>query len=477
MTSDNINGFGMRSRLNAGDWSAAVLVSGVVTLALTLFPYPMPHPCLWPDLTTAAGIGAPTAEFPALGFFFARIIFGVFGAEAGYAAMQVIGHLLAGFTAGLWFFVFRQLLEFGSRLDMADHLWNRKIAPSLAAAGALLVAFSEPVWTSSQMLSSAGVDLCLAAFAFATLFRFFARGRRHLGFLAFFFFGVLAAETPFGPMLLVPVAAMLIYAWRLLDPREDIEPVMRIPPIEEFPWILMVSAWIVGAGIVLAIADSSFRAAGGQVESFAAAIAAWKGLLAAGTTAKGAALAGLWVALPFVAAISFFPRLTFPEAPKPFWMRLVVVAAGVVACAQLVPHDAYHFRILSGEEEAVATTIVPGLVNALAAATFVLAAGAVAAMTWCHDSRWYFFILLLGRFAFVLTVMGLVGWAGHSRQCEEICAKLKKVDAHIVKTLDACKGKDVIPSQGRLDDMLKLRARCLGRKLTIKPAPVPAPAK
>ena len=45
--------------------------------------------------------------------------------------------------------------------------------------------------------------------------------------------------------------------------------------------------------------------------------------------------------------------------------------------------------------------------------------------------------------------------------------KLAKVDAYIVRVLDGCKDTDTIASQGRLDTMLELRARCLGRKLTI----------
>ena len=124
MLSDRITGSGMRAHLSSGDWSAAALVAGVVTLVCTLWPYPMPHPCVWQDLAEAAGLRAPSSEFPGLAPFILRILFGHLGAESGYAAAILSGHLLAGLTAGLWCFVFRQLLEFGSLLDMADRVWN-----------------------------------------------------------------------------------------------------------------------------------------------------------------------------------------------------------------------------------------------------------------------------------------------------------------------------------------------------------------
>ena len=65
------------------------------------------------------------------------------------------------------------------------------------------------------------------------------------------------------------------------------------------------------------------------------------------------------------------------------------------------------------------------------------------------------------------SALALVGAAGYGRQCRDTRMKLAKVDAHIVRVLDGCKDTDTIASQGRLDTMLELRARCLGRKLTI----------
>lgn len=467
MLNDSINGAGMRTRLSASDWSAAAIVAGVVMLVLTLFPYPMPHPCVWSDLAAAAGLRPQTAEFPALAPFLQRIVFSSFGADIGLGAIAVLGHVLAGLTAGCWYMAFRQMLEFGGNIDMADRQWNNRLCPAIAAGGALLVAFSELTWTASQMLTSASVDLFLAAAAFAFFFRFLARGRRHLGFLSFFFLGALAAETPYGLFLLIPVVVLIGLAWYMLDPRDDIEPAVRIKPIEEFPYALMAAAWVIGFGLVLGLADTAFRSAGGMVESFAAARAAWLRLLPEGSTMKGALLGGAVTLLPLIVVASVYPRLSHPLAPKPIWVRGLCVLAGLVALTQLIDYAPLRYRAWSDEEEAVAVAALPGIFTAIAAATVVLSSAAVAAMTWCHDSRLHIFALRFGRFLFSLAAIGLIVWVGSGRQCEAVRTKLAKVDAHIAKTLEACKGNDVIRSQGRLDPMLELRALRQNRKLVI----------
>ena len=464
---DSINGAGMRTRLSSGDWSAAVLVAGAVTLLLTLWPYPLPHVCVWDDLAVAAGLRTPTMEFPGLAPFLARILFDRLGTDGGMAAMAVGGHLLAGFTAGLWYFVFRQLLEFGGRLDMADHMWNDKLAPALSAAGALLVAFAEPVWTASQTFTAAGLDLFLAAFALATLFRFIARGRRQMGVLAFLTLGMLAAETPFGLLPLVPVAVLFFLSWRMIDTHDDIEPVVRLPPLEEFPWLLIALAWVIGAGLTLAVTDSAFRAAGGDPGEFDSALAAWRGLWAEGTTTKGLLSgAGMTVApLAFLTAI--FPRVTFPVGRKPLWLRLAVLAAGLMALTQLTDIPALRYRTWTGEDEEVARALLPGLFTAAAGAAAVMAAAAFAAMAWCHETRCPWPVLMLGRVAVGAVVAAAVLTACNGRQCRELRQKLQKVETHIRRTLDDCKGSDRITSHGRLDVMLELRAKSQGRQLTI----------
>jgi len=467
MLSDRINGSGMRTHLTSEDWSAAALVAGIVTLALTLWPYPIPHPCVWGDLAVAAGLRPPSAEFPGLAPFLLHIVFDRLGAGGGLAASIVGAHLLAGLTAGLWFFVFRQLLEFAGRLDMSDHVWNRKICPALSAAGALLVAFSESVWISSQSFSAAGLDLFLAAFAFTALLRFIARGRRQMGVLAFLSFGLLGGDTPFGVLLLLPAFALIYLSWQMIDARDDIEPGVRLPPIEEFPWLMMVLAWAVGMGITFAITDSSFRASGGNPGEFSSMLDSWKRLLGEDTTLKGALVGSAVTLVPLVFMMAVFPRMTFPEAPRPFLLRTACLLAGVAAATQLLDVEALRYRTWTQEDEAVATSVLPGLFMASAAAAVVLSTAAFAAMAWCHETRSGRFFVKLGRFLVAVAAIAMVVSAGNGRQCREVRQKLAKVNEHVAKTLEECKGRDVIQSHGRLDVMLELRARSQGRKLAI----------
>ena len=467
MVSDSINGSGMRTRLASSDWSAAALVAGAVILVLTLWPYPIPHPCMWNGMAVAAGMQPPASEFPGLGNFVLRIVLDVFGASASFGANMVCAHLLAGATAALWCLVFRQLLEFCGRLDMADHLWNRKICPAIAAGGALLVAFSEPVWTSSQSLSAAGVDMFLAAFAFAVFLRFVARGRRPTGLLAFLAFGVLAGDTPFGALLLVPVFALLILAWHMIDAHDDIEPGVRLPPIEEFPWTLMVLAWVVGLGITVAISDSCFRAAGGDPGEFSNMLDAWLGLLRQESTFKGALYGAAATVLPLAFLMAVFPRLTFPDAPRPYLLRVACLIAGLVAASQFLDVPQLRYRNWTDEDEAIATTLLPGLYMAAAGAAVVLSASAFAAMAWCHETRFGMFFVRIGRLIVIAAVVVLLCNCGFSRQCREVRAKLDKVNTHIVNKLKEVEDSDVMRSHGRLDVILQLKARSMGRKLTI----------
>lgn len=467
MESDRISGFGMRAHLSAGDWSAAALVAGLVLILLILWPFPMPHPCVWDDLAAAASIKPQVAEFPALAPLVSRIFFEHFGTVSGFAAFVFFGHVVAAATAALWYMVFRQLLEFTSRLDMADRVWNDKLCPLLAGLGALLVAFSETVWISSQTFTSSSVDLFLAALALALFFRFIARGRRHLGFLSMLVLGVLAGETPFGVALLLPVGALSVFSWWMIDARDDIDPPIRFPPIEEFPWVLVAAGWVVGFAGTIAIADSSFRAVGGNPGDFHSAFTAWKGLLSAGTTVKGALLGMLVTWLPLSALVVLCPWLTHPFPRKPWFVRGLVLVLGLAAATQFSDVAAWRFRNWTGEPEAVAGTVLPGFYQAAAAAAVMLSASVFAAMGWCHENRLPMLVVRLGRFLMVLALLAFAGHSAFTRQCEVIRVKLAKVDEHLVKTLEACKGNDEVASQGGLDVVLEFRARLENRKLKI----------
>ena len=196
-------------------------------------------------------------------------------------------------------------------------------------------------------------------------------------------------------------------------------------------------------------------------------VRAWFNLAKTGTTLPGLGFGLAVTALPLTLLMAIFPRLTHPLSRKPMLVRLLCLIAGLVAVAQLSDVPALRYRTWSDEEEAVAVTLLPGLLMAFAGAAAVLSAAAFAAMAWCHDTRGGWLVVWLERTLLCLLVVALVGAAGYGRQCRDTRAKLAKVDAHIVRVLEGCKGTDTIASQGRLDAMLELRARCLGRKLTI----------
>ena len=467
MLSDRINGSGMRTRLETGDWSVAALVAGAVTMLYTLWPYPMPHLCVWNEIAAAASLQPPVSAFPGVSRLLSRMFFDTLGAESGLAATTMAGHLLAGATAGLWHIVFRQILEFSSLLDMADHTWNRRICPALSAAGALSFAFSAPVWTSFQTVTPAGCDLFLAALAFAVLFRFIARGRHQTCFLAFFLVGALFAETPLGALALAATAVLFFLAWRMLDYPEDIEPVIRFPLREEYPWLLTVSALLAGFGLVVMMNDTSFSAAGGAAAGVSEMYGAWKGLLAEGTTAKGACLGFAANVLPLALMVWMFPRMTHPAARKPVWTVILCISAGAAAAAQLSGCDFLRYRVWADKTEDVAVSILPGLMMAASSATLVLSSAALSAMAWCHEPQCPVPLAKLGGISVAVAVAASVGLAGYGRQCKDTREKLGRVAAHIDSFLEENKDRDSVPSRGKLDAMLKLRARCLGRNISI----------
>ena len=77
------------------------------------------------------------------------------------------------------------------------------------------------------------------------------------------------------------------------------------------------------------------------------------------------------------------------------------------------------------------------------------------------------FFVRIGRLIVIAAVVVLLCNCGFSRQCREVRAKLDKVNTHIVNKLKEVEDSDVMRSHGRLDVILQLKARSMGRKLTI----------
>lgn len=180
------------------DVAIAFLLALVTGGLLCLWAFPALHPDTWGAAAVASAVRPPETPVAGLWTFVARGVCRLFGQNGGFAALGFAGRVAGGVFAGLVYLLLRGLLATRVALrpqELAPVTFRLRL---FAAAGALVFAFSDPVWRLTQFFSNDLFHLLLAALALCCFGVFQRRGGFTWYCLTYVFSGVLAAETPVG---------------------------------------------------------------------------------------------------------------------------------------------------------------------------------------------------------------------------------------------------------------------------------------
>ncbi len=192
-------------------WKDCLIAAGIgffVFCLLALFSYPIAVPAAWAPLAEATGIVPPDAPLPGIWRMFASCLADVVGMGGVDRALVWLGHAAVGIcTACAYLIIGNVMLPLEQLAQRRNVEWSRHVLYLITAFGALLFAFSDPVWRMGQTFLPTTLALLLTLVALLLYILFVRTGRLLLVGLSVAVLGVLAGENAagmfFGVLVLV----------------------------------------------------------------------------------------------------------------------------------------------------------------------------------------------------------------------------------------------------------------------------------
>ena len=169
---------------------------------LAVFSYPIAAPAAWQPLSEATGLLPPDDPIPGLW----RMIVGSLAKAVGMGAIDRtlvwLGHVAAGLcTTCAYLIVANVMLPLEQLAQRRRFEWSRHLLYCVGGFGALLFAFSGPVWRMGQTFLPSTLSLVLTMPALLLFVLFLRTGRVLLVGVSVGILGILAGETSAGILL------------------------------------------------------------------------------------------------------------------------------------------------------------------------------------------------------------------------------------------------------------------------------------
>ena len=386
-------------KLSFSDYLVAAALGGVVFCLMLFWSFPMMEPSVWQDAAEAAGTRPPQCLFPGIWRAIAAGIFKLTSVSGGISLLSILGKASVGVSTALAYLMFREIMALTLRLRLQFSRARYFVARIAAGVGALLFAFSDPVWHSGQFFSSVTFLTLLAVFALYLFFAFLQGGKLLVAYAAMFVLGILSAESPLGIGLLILCWGVYFMAARHVLSFEM--PLMN-------PFIEQVSKWHMTFLFVMGMLGGIFgncvsfvqmggmEAAGLSIGDLPLRYA----LLIWSRVTSSASLLG-WiisigvVIVPTAVCIILLPRAADEEQFLPYHIGAVYLFAGLLALAQFCQIDALWFWTWFPKPEMVSSRFLLCMFMFALAATSVFALAVLGIDALCRNHR----RLALQRFA------------------------------------------------------------------------------
>ena len=321
------------------DWIIAAVAAVLVFAGLSAFSFPGLHPDAWKDSAVAAGLRPPAELFPGLW----RVIVAAFyscGAKVGTGLVLLAGRVCASVTAGCTYLLFRVLIAEVARFRLRYAESRHSVQRIAAFCGAIFFACSDPMWRAGQAFTPAGLLTLLTILSVFMFVQFLLNGRFLLALGGIFLSGLLAAESPFGFVLLAICWRGYMIAYRR-GACNDNNPLLDRGAGQSARWLLSF-VWIVGlvGGIGLNCisfikmgALPALEKTGGDIPLMYA-VAWWHKLIGAANP-LGWLVSLLACVLPAGLSLFMLPRAVDEERLLPYHTGTVAFFTGGVAFCQL----------------------------------------------------------------------------------------------------------------------------------------------
>ena len=321
------------------------LMAFLMAVALGAFawlwsPSYMP-PTVWESVSIAAGVRPPTTVAPALWQIVVSPLLRNVSLDTALNVLGIAGNVALALIAYLFAALVMRLLPQTMRLRMVEARTHRLMLVFAVLPSAALFCCSDPVWRAGMFFAPITLELLLLLGSMG-FFLDFVRGfkPRHL-FLSAVLLGPVAAEDPFGFLLLAAYGAVIFHisyggvADPMANPLSQRDVFASVQRWITFSFLasyaLTIAADVVWFGVNDGYAALGFDGLKCGFDFFRAGFAQIKD-----AASGGGWFFFVWAAVaPFVVAVGLVGRAVDDEKLLPYWCAVTYVALGMVAYLQL----------------------------------------------------------------------------------------------------------------------------------------------
>ena len=334
-------------KLSLFDYLVAAILAFVVFGLLSLWSFPSPEPMVWQDLAEAAGTRPPKDIFPGIWRWMCSPLFKSMTIPAATSMLALVGKIAVGLMSAMLYLTFREGMALMVRLRLQYSKRRHFVASVASVVGALMFAFSDPVWHAGQFFSSTTFLLFLAVLGIYLFFLFLHNGSLIAAYASMLVIGFLAAETPLA-------FALVAVCWGIYFVMANHVLSIDMPLLN--PFIAQSSKWHLTFLFLIALIGgiiancTSFIDMGGMEAvkqtvgdlPVAYGMRMWNSLTSAGTV-LGWLFALVVVIVPVIVCTILLPRAADEEQFLPYHFGGVYLISGIVALSQFCQIDALWF--------------------------------------------------------------------------------------------------------------------------------------
>ncbi len=458
------------------DWLLAVLASVVVFVLLNVWAFPALSPDVWTDAAIASGVRAPSEIFPGTWRVLVKMVFfGNANAANVTSVLPLLGRLMGGLTAGVAFLFFRALLAQLVRLRL--HTQARRLTVQRLAAwcGTLCLACSDPVWRLGQAFSPSSLLFFMTLLALFLFMLFLMNGRIWSALGAMFLGGVLAADTPYGFLVVAICWFGYAQAFKRGALCED-NPLLDEGAGQSARWLISF-VWLVGLAVGIGINCMSFVHMGGLAATGKTVgdmplmylVGWWRNFIGVASPLGWVLALGVCV-MPFGVSLLMLPRAVDEELRLPYHIGTLACFTGVLAFAQLAMLTPLWFWNWSGTVK-IHSPFFLLLVILCAAGTLVCALAVFGVEACCRDHmskqrRQFVGLSQNGRLA-IFCVLAVLLMAGvvPGRMLKTTRVMLKIIEDYAQEVVAECGDAKMIFTDGSFDARYELLAAAQRKSL------------
>ncbi len=468
------------------DVRIALLLGLIAAVSVAVFQVPFLHPNIWRESAVAAFLRPADTFYPGIWRWIATGVFAAMGIDVGMVALRILGCVYVGVLTGFFYLMDHEILGWSARSN-TDHAWRRlTILRVSCAVGSLALAYSCATWSAAN---AGGSDLFLMMFACIIIFyfvRFMRTGSVRLGEVCAFLAGILCAETPYG-LVLVIVGGFLYWQMQrrvvtagFFSQKADLGD--RVGVVTWCLTFLVLFGYLVGMALIVGgytyhqglIGDGFSAATVMQIlQGYAVQVTG------AATTDGWLAIVGL-VVIPSILTYSFLPKAVGEEDALSYKAGLLFFVSAAVVMSQLSMVRSLWMDSW-GDSPNVTSPQLAIILTCLAAGVIVRALMVFGVYLLCRNYQRVTEISLdaadddddpneerrlkVRTWIFAFICIGLLAAIAPGRVRSGVRAQMRFLAEYVEAVLDDAQGCKFLFTDGRFDDILRLKTAARGGDL------------